>query len=899
MSTILSLPGTGHIRKHGLFGQVKHFALLLILVFPGIGMGQAPEQRSDSIAHHGHSGSSYTLSDLAGLRCMTPLLIEADRLGPKAQIPTEVAALVNAPPLVADADYLSASARFRLHYDLEGVHAVPSLDENQNGIPDYIEFAAAYADSSYNYLVEQLGFVDFLIPGRPYDIYFRNFSFYGLTRSTTVQVDGISYPTTYIEVHRNFNGFPQNQDPDGQQLGSLKVTIAHEMKHAIQFATNRWRGDAGTVNWVELDATMIEEVVFPTVKDYLNYLTASTSVFRGPHRGVPRAYEQATFGLYYVERFGHDFWVDVWREVQQTPLIPMFDAMNLALEARGADFSAEFVRNLAWHMASGDRHRPGYGFTDASLYPNVVISQSAAALPYISPEPSMVPFSGRFYEITPPFGLQGEVAAALLRNSSRQTMAMLGFMSDGSVRELVLWDGAVDEFASTLPADEAAGASRVASTTDFNGISGDGAPISETSEEAYFRGVHTSWSWADVERLGLVLANAGPESGLVAQFTAGESDELRGIHAYGDLNADGRTNRADAEEMLMRVVQAPAGAAASLPRVESALADVSGDGAVTSFDAALVWRASEFGISGGFPADPDAAGWYPAASLMQRTQTMASAQSKVPAASEPLTERVAAVEPAAYHDTTGEPLTGRVAAVEPLTETDLSARFQVGTTPDDDTLRVFLDLARRDSYTSVFLDVDFDSSLVSLQRVQLPGVDPFNQLNRYFYTDSGARIAAISSVGGVNRTVIELIFSPMQDTTAQISFSSVHFDERFSAEPGPSVSARIQPKEGVGVPVDGDLPSLTRLHPAYPNPFNPATVIPFSVGEPSRVEIKLYDMLGKQVADVFANEVSAGRHQVRFNAASLAGGVYVIRFTAMGYNSLSPVHSTQKITLIK
>jgi hypothetical protein len=66
----------------------------------------------------------------------------------------------------------------------------------------------------------------------------------------------------------------------------------------------------------------------------------------------------------------------------------------------------------------------------------------------------------------------------------------------------------------------------------------------------------------------------------------------------------------------------------------------------------------------------------------------------------------------------------------------------------------------------------------------------------------------------------------------------------------------------------------------YPNPFNPSTTIQFSIVNPQFIILKVYDLLGREVA-VLANErMDAGAHEVRFDAAGLAGGVYYYRLQA-------------------
>lgn len=60
----------------------------------------------------------------------------------------------------------------------------------------------------------------------------------------------------------------------------------------------------------------------------------------------------------------------------------------------------------------------------------------------------------------------------------------------------------------------------------------------------------------------------------------------------------------------------------------------------------------------------------------------------------------------------------------------------------------------------------------------------------------------------------------------------------------------------------------------YPNPFNPVTKIKFSLPEDSHVEIKVYDVLGREVAVLLNEEKGAGYHEIKFDANDLPSGVY-------------------------
>jgi photosystem II stability/assembly factor-like uncharacterized protein len=66
-----------------------------------------------------------------------------------------------------------------------------------------------------------------------------------------------------------------------------------------------------------------------------------------------------------------------------------------------------------------------------------------------------------------------------------------------------------------------------------------------------------------------------------------------------------------------------------------------------------------------------------------------------------------------------------------------------------------------------------------------------------------------------------------------------------------------------------------RLEQNYPNPFNPSTSINFSVNKNGYVTLKLYDILGRVVREIYKGEMISGQHKINFNAGSLASGTYI------------------------
>lgn len=91
----------------------------------------------------------------------------------------------------------------------------------------------------------------------------------------------------------------------------------------------------------------------------------------------------------------------------------------------------------------------------------------------------------------------------------------------------------------------------------------------------------------------------------------------------------------------------------------------------------------------------------------------------------------------------------------------------------------------------------------------------------------------------------------------------------------------------------GETAEEFRLHQNYPNPFNPVTVIPFSIASHSHVQLQIYDVTGRKVATILDEPYSPGAHEVRFDAGSLASGIYFYRIQAENFTE------SRRMVLIK
>jgi hypothetical protein len=95
------------------------------------------------------------------------------------------------------------------------------------------------------------------------------------------------------------------------------------------------------------------------------------------------------------------------------------------------------------------------------------------------------------------------------------------------------------------------------------------------------------------------------------------------------------------------------------------------------------------------------------------------------------------------------------------------------------------------------------------------------------------------------------------------------------------------------VEADEGIPISYKLEQNYPNPFNPSTIIKFGVPERGTVLIKIYDILGNEVAVLVNEEMEAGWYRREFNAGSFSSGIYICRMQSGTYTN------TKKMLMIK
>jgi hypothetical protein len=93
-------------------------------------------------------------------------------------------------------------------------------------------------------------------------------------------------------------------------------------------------------------------------------------------------------------------------------------------------------------------------------------------------------------------------------------------------------------------------------------------------------------------------------------------------------------------------------------------------------------------------------------------------------------------------------------------------------------------------------------------------------------------------------------------------------------------------------------PNEFSLSQNYPNPFNPSTKIDFSIAVDSKVTLKVFNMLGQQVALLANEDLKAGLHSLDFDASGFNSGIYFYTLKTENSNARN-FTSTKKMVLMK
>jgi hypothetical protein len=105
--------------------------------------------------------------------------------------------------------------------------------------------------------------------------------------------------------------------------------------------------------------------------------------------------------------------------------------------------------------------------------------------------------------------------------------------------------------------------------------------------------------------------------------------------------------------------------------------------------------------------------------------------------------------------------------------------------------------------------------------------------------------------------------------------------------------SKIAPDVPSAVIIEQTLPQGYALHGNFPNPFNPTTTITFDLPKSEFVTLTVFDLLGREVAELCHDTYAAGSHTLSFDGGGLPSGIYLYRIHAGGFSA------SQKMMLLK
>lgn len=309
-----------------------------------------------------------------GLRVRSRV-VEAVKGFPTA-IHADVVSLLQPVPM----QYTIERGKFRVHYDTIGINTPALLDSFNNRIPNsyhaYAESVATFFNDVWNIEITVYGFDAPLQAGQLYDVYIVEYNgavygetFFGNEITTN---EPIRYETS-IQLDNDFKEYRT------KGMKGLKITAAHEFHHAIQLGAYGYWGDEELYAY-ELTATWMESVVYPNIKDYLQYLPKYFNNFGGRslNETTYDGYERVVWAIFLAKSFGKEIMPRIWAAMRQTPFLPSNGSVlqqdyNVTLEEAFATFTF-------WNYYTGYRADTVRYYSQGNEFPLFQPSASVAMM---------------------------------------------------------------------------------------------------------------------------------------------------------------------------------------------------------------------------------------------------------------------------------------------------------------------------------------------------------------------------------------------------------------------------------------------------------------------------------------------------------------------------------------
>ncbi|MBN2011010.1 hypothetical protein JW960_16805 [candidate division KSB1 bacterium] len=322
---------------------------------------------------HNPDGATSNVPVKSGTFVLHELLNEWDNLSSEQQ---QLLKPVLSRPNLANS-VISPSGNFKIHYTTSGINRVSSVDNDLNGVPDYVDSVAYYFDYARHIEIDELGYkpppMD-KVDGLEYDVYIVNFDLYGETAPEEQVNSSPRQYSSYINIENDYKGnFPTSG------IAGMKVTTAHEFFHAIHMGYKYERGlasfDKYEVFFYEISSTWMEDFVYDDINDYYFYLD---TFFNNPNTPFTSfsglyPYGNCLWAHMLVKKYEPNIIKEIWEEIDNRPVM---DAIALALNNHGSSFGQEFTDYAAWNYFTGSRANPAAYYEEGAYYPEMRLSQS-------------------------------------------------------------------------------------------------------------------------------------------------------------------------------------------------------------------------------------------------------------------------------------------------------------------------------------------------------------------------------------------------------------------------------------------------------------------------------------------------------------------------------------------
>jgi photosystem II stability/assembly factor-like uncharacterized protein len=159
----------------------------------------------------------------------------------------------------------------------------------------------------------------------------------------------------------------------------------------------------------------------------------------------------------------------------------------------------------------------------------------------------------------------------------------------------------------------------------------------------------------------------------------------------------------------------------------------------------------------------------------------------------------------------------------------------------------------------------------------------FSTSFRVIVSSDSTFATSVIDTGGLNVSRYQVPAGKLQNTVKY--FWKVNASNSFATSPWSQVwnfQTLITNAGNIG----NETPKIFKLYDNYPNPFNPVTKIKFDLPANTSVRLKVYDITGREVANLINGEVKAGTYEFQFNATNLSSGTYFYKIEAGSFTDV-------------